>query len=104
MMKHEFLAKLNSLEEKNGEVITPNISDDMYTIIEYVYTWYPEYNLDHMATAKLYKDFGIKIFYDMKHRAEVAERLEHHKNDLLNEVKVVNQELLDLEWGGVINE
>lgn len=104
MMKHEFLAKLNALENKIGDILTPNVNDEDYEIIEYVYTWYPESSLDQTATAILYKDFGIKIFYDMKHRAEVAERLEHHKHELLVEVKVVEQELLDLEWGGVINE
>lgn len=104
MMKHEFLAKLNALEEKIGDVITPNVSDEDYKIIEYVYTWYPDSALDQMASVQLYKDFGIKIFYDMYHRAEVAERLEHHKHELLEEAKVVEQELLDLEWGGKIND
>lgn len=66
MMKSELYSLLQDLHEDEGYI--PNISDPDYRVIEMVYTYYPDI-ADKMTVARLYDEFGIRLFVDMYPRA-----------------------------------
>ena len=73
MNKHEFLTKVKCINGKE-----PNISDNDYKIIEYVYTWHP--CIDSVRgkeqIAYLFSEFGFRIIEDMLATANMAESAE----------------------------
>lgn len=85
MMKSEFdilVGKDTPLEE--------------YKLVEFVYTWHPS-NLSKVATASLYKEFGITIFKDMEQRAIQAEVLCDKIRKAEIYLRDLRKELKDLE-------
>lgn len=67
MMKHEF-----------EKLIGKTVSDEDYSTIEYVYTWYPTISETEgkAQIAKLYMDFGMPLIEDMVERAGKTEKVE----------------------------
>lgn len=67
MMKPEFEA-----------LIGKPVSDEEYSTIEYVYTWYPTISETEGKgqIAKLYTDFGMPLIEDMMESAGKMEKLE----------------------------
>ncbi len=67
MMKPEF-------EDRIGH----SISEEEYSTVEYVYTWYPTISETEgkAQIAKLYTDFGMPLIEDMVERAGKMEKLE----------------------------
>ena len=77
MLKYEFEERVSALLNKKQ---LPNwqkkfeIPEDAYRKIEHVYDYYP--GLDKEATARLYVEFGLRIFEDMLPRANKIADLE----------------------------
>lgn len=73
MMKYEFEDRLKALEP-----MRMGISDEDYSLIEYVYTWHPciSETEGKAQVAWLYKEFGIKVFQDMQATARRNQELE----------------------------
>lgn len=67
MMKQEF-----------ETLIGTTVSNEEYSTIEYVYTWYPTISeIEGKAQiAKLYMDFGMPLIEDMVERAGQMEKLD----------------------------
>ena len=67
MMKQEF-----------ENLIGHPVSEEEYSTIEYVYTWYPKISETEGKgqIAKLYMDYGMPLIEDMVERAGKMEKLE----------------------------
>ncbi|WP_124067412.1 hypothetical protein [Clostridium sp. E02] len=67
MMKNEF-----------EDLVQHSVSDEEYSTIEYVYTWYPTISeiKGKEQIAKLYTDFGMPLIEDMVERAGKMEKLD----------------------------
>lgn len=54
------------------------VTDEMYSKIEYVYTWYPTISevIGKQQIARLYLNFGYSIIQDMYPRAVEAEKID----------------------------
>lgn len=77
MLKYEFEERVRNLKTsavKEGHEVTFTIPDREYQIIQHVYNYYP--GLDKEAAARLYVDFGLRIFEDMTPRADKIADLE----------------------------
>lgn len=77
MLKYEFEERVSALLNKNqlpDRQKDFKIAKDAYRIIEHVYNYYP--GLDKEAAARLYVDFGLRIFRDMTPRADRIADLE----------------------------
>ena len=87
MMKHEF-------EDRIGH----SISDEEYSTIEYVYTWYPKISETEGKgqIAKLYTDFGMPLIEDMVERAGQMEKLETELGAARNQVTIVQNRIKQL--------
>lgn len=72
-------AVVNYATQHGEEIIdVSTITNDDYSIIEYVYTWYP--TIDNVKgkeqVAMLLCEFGIRIFHNMYSTAKKAEQLD----------------------------
>lgn len=87
MMKSEF-------EDRIGH----SISEEEYSTIEYVYTWYPTISETEgkAQIAKLYTDFGIPLIEDMVERAGQMEKLETELGVARNQVTIVQNRIKQL--------
>ena len=87
MMKSEF-------EDRIGH----SISEEEYSTIEYVYTWYPTISETEgkEQIAKLYTDFGMPIIEDMVERAGQMEKLETELSVARNQVTIVQDRIKQL--------
>lgn len=67
MMKYEF-----------EKIVGDSVSDEDYSTIEYVYTWYPNISETQGKDqiAKLYMDFGMPLIEDMVERSGTMEKLD----------------------------
>ena len=67
MMKNEF-----------EDLVQHSVSDEEYSTIEYVYTWYPTISetKGKEQIAKLYTDFGMPLIEDMVERSGKMEKLD----------------------------
>ena len=78
MLKYEFEERVSALINKGA---LPDwqrdfkISEDDYRKIEHVYNYYP--GIDKEAAARLYVEFGLRIFEDMTPRADKIADLEN---------------------------
>lgn len=87
MMKNEF------------EVLVDKpISDEEYSTIEYVYTWYPTISETDGKNqiAKLYTDFGMPIIEDMVERAGKMEKLDGDLKSAQRQVVIVQDRIKQL--------
>ena len=87
MMKPEFEA-----------LIGKPVSDEEYSTIEYVYTWYPTISETEgkAQIAKLYTDFGMPLIEDMVERAGQMEKLETELGVARNQVTIVQDRIKQL--------
>lgn len=67
MMKNEF-----------EDLVQHSVSDEEYSTIEYVYTWYPTISETEgkAQIVRLYTDFGMPLIEDMVERAGKMEKVE----------------------------
>lgn len=84
MMKPEFEA-----------LIGKTVSDEEYSTIEYVYTWYPTISETEgkAQIAKLYMDFGMPLIEDMVERAGKMENLDKDLRTARNQVTFVRNRI-----------
>ena len=87
MMKPEFEA-----------FIGKPVSDEEYSTIEYVYTWYPTINETEgkAQIAKLYTDFGMPLIEDMVERAGQMEKLDSDLKSAQRQVTIVQDRIKQL--------
>lgn len=87
MMKPEF-------EDRIGH----SISDEEYSTIEYVYTWYPTISETEgkAQIAKLYTDFGMPLIEDMVERAGKMEKLDGDLKSAQRQVVIVQDRIKQL--------
>lgn len=87
MMKNEF------------EVLVDKpISDEEYSTIEYVYTWYPTISETEgkAQIAKLYTDFGMPLIEDMVERAGKMEKLDKELRVARSQVTIIQNRMKEL--------
>ena len=88
MMKQEF-----------ENLIGTTVSNEDYSTIEYVYTWYPTISeiegKDQIA--KLYMDFGMPLIEDMVERAGKMENLDKDLRAARNQVTFVRNRIKALK-------
>jgi hypothetical protein len=84
MMKNEF-----------EKLIGNPVSDEDYSTIEYVYTWYPTISETEgkAQIAKLYMDFGMPLIEDMVERAGKMEKLEGDLQTAQRQVTIVQDRI-----------
>lgn len=84
MMKPEFEA-----------LIGKPVSDEEYSTIEYVYTWYPTISETEgkAQIAKLYTDFGMPLIEDMMERAGKMENLDKDLHKARSQVTFVKDRI-----------
>lgn len=87
MMKQEF-----------ENLIGHPVSEEEYSTIEYVYTWYPKISETEGKgqIAKLYTDFGMPLIEDMVERAGQMEKLETELGAARNQVTIVQNRIKQL--------
>ena len=101
---------MDEFKKFQGENARP-ITSQEYKLVEYVYTYHP-CNFSKEATANLYNEFGIIIFYDMFYTAKKADKAERKLQEArikyeeakqyYENVDKVNLDVLDYE--DVINK
>lgn len=94
MMRIEFESKCEEL----GVDIT-SLTDDEYTLIEFIYMWYPlidEYDGKY-EMVKLYEMFGMSIFEDMKPRAEKYKELYYELREKEEEINNLKKQMAELK-------
>ena len=74
------------------------ISDEEYSTIEYVYTWYPTISETDGKNqiAKFYTDFGMPIIEDMVERAGKMEKLDGDLKSAQRQVTIVQDRIKQL--------
>ena len=84
MMKNEF-----------EDIIGKPVSDEEYSTIEYVYTWYPTISETDGKNqiAKLYTDFGMPLIEDMMERAGKMENLDKDLHKARSQVTFVKDRI-----------
>ena len=89
MMKAEFEELLYDYTEQPAKV-----SNEDYVLIKYVYTWHPciSDTKGKNQVVRLYADFGIRIFEDMKSTAERAYQVMEAIDRLNNEIDKLEKE------------
>ena len=89
MMKDEFLTLAN----------IKNISNEDYSLIEYIYTWHPliKDTTGKEQVAGLYSNFGISIFKEMLPKAQEAQHLESKLAEALKVAEEIKQQLAELK-------
>lgn len=100
MMKCEFLQKV---EEIRGQQRGPaKISDEDYSVIEFVYTWHPSISETEgkREIAELYCKFGMRIIQDMFCTANNHKNLVEIYERKLKEVEQIKEQIDALKEGG----
>lgn len=84
MMKQEF-----------EDLVRHSVSDEEYSTIEYVYTWYPTISETEgkAQIAGLYTDYGMTIIEDMVERAGKMEKLEEELRTARGQVAVIRDRI-----------
>ena len=84
MMKNEF-----------EDIVQHAVSDEEYSTIEYVYTWYPTISETDGKNqiAKLYTDFGMPLIEDMMERAGKMENLDKDLHKARSQVTFVKDRI-----------
>lgn len=92
MTKTEFIVELKNVS-KNFVTDAREITDDMYSDIEFVYTWHPCIdNVDgKKQIAKLFDMLGYRVIKDMLPTAQKAK-------ELCVEIEKRENELQELRW------
>lgn len=98
MTKYEFEDHLKALEP-----MCRGISDEDYILIEYVYTWHPciSETEGKAQVALLYKEFGIRVFQDMKATARRNQELEEAIQRTREQLRKLLDEADTLRKGGI---
>lgn len=89
MMKEEFEELLSYYPEQPAEV-----SNADYDLIEFVYVWHPSISdtKGKSQVVRLYAEFGIRIFEDMKPTADKAFDIMEAIGRLKNEISKLEEE------------
>ncbi len=86
------------MKQEFEKLIHAEISDEEYSTIEYVYTWYPTISetggKDQIAD--LYVSFGMPLIEDMVERAGQMEKLETELGVARNQVTIVQNRIKEL--------
>lgn len=87
MMKNEF-----------EDIVQHAVSDEEYSIIDYVYTWYPKISETEGKgqIAKLYTEFGMPLIEDMVERAGKMEKLDGDLKSAQRQVTIVQDRIKQL--------
>ena len=81
------------------KLIKNPVSDEEYSTIEYVYTWYPTISETEgkAQIARLYTDFGMPIIEDMVARAGKMEKLDKELHVARRQVTIVQDRINQLK-------
>ncbi len=76
-------------------------TNEEYKTIEYVYVWHPSINgyEEQEQIARLYREFGMRIIYDMEDTARKMESLNEARIKAKKTLEDVEKEIVELICG-----
>ena len=92
------------IKEEFRDLVGLEVSDEDYAVIEKVFQFHPSISevSGKEEVAKLYKSFGMSVFYDMLPRAEKNCELVRQLRQAQAEADHIKQEMEKLTHGGIL--
>lgn len=101
MLRSEFDRECRTLDKNYNSA---SVTDEMFDIINFVYTWYPSLSDVHgkQQIASLYVTYGFIIIQDMHERAREHCRVDHLVSEAKNKLEELKDRVSQLSSGRAI--
>lgn len=80
-------------KEEFENLIGHSVVDEVYKVIEFVYTWHPciSYTDGKSQVVYLFNSFGMPVFFDMLPRARRFREIDEEKRSLVSKLAVLEK-------------